>query len=218
MEHSGTIYASTSLLSGRASEALQLIHFGQGYLVQVNPSRDLPPLNQEQVLHKYHDVFSGLGQLHGTYHNDMDPNVKAVQENSRRVPILQAYKIDELEAMSVIAKVMKPTPWISNIVVVRKLNKLRLRLDPLHLIKGIIRNHYPTLTVKDIAPELTKAKVFSVVDAKESFLQVVLDEPSSYLTTFWTRFGRGSSMNLLKALKALPLSMTTLVSSDLVIP
>lgn len=109
----------------------------------------------------------------------MDPNVKAVQENSRRVPILQAYKIDELEAMSVIAKVMKPTPWISNMVVVRKLNKLRLRLDPLHLIKGIIRNHYPTLTVKDIAPELTKAKVFSVVDAKESFLQVVLDEPSS---------------------------------------
>ena len=30
-----------------------------------------------------------------------------------------------------------------------------------------------------IAPKLTKAKVFSVVDAKDRFLQVVLDEPSS---------------------------------------
>lgn len=179
MEYSGTIHASTSLLSGRASEALQLSHFSQGYLVQVNPSRDLPPLNQEQVLHKYHDVFSGLGQLHGTYHNDMDPNAKAVQENSRRVPILQAYKIDELEAMRVIAKVMNPTPWISNMVVVRKLNKLRLRLDPLHLIKGIIRNHYPTLTVKDIAPELTKAKVFSVVEPRNhSYKSFLMNPPA----------------------------------------
>ena len=31
-------------------------------------------------------------------------------------------KINKLEAMSVIAKVTKPTPWISNMVVVRKPN------------------------------------------------------------------------------------------------
>ena len=75
-------------------------------------------------------------------------------------------------------------------VVVRKPNKLRLCLDPLHLNKGIIRNHYPTPTVEDIAPKLTKAKVFSVVDAKDGFLQVVLDEASSHLTAFWTPFDR----------------------------
>jgi len=74
-------HASTSLLSGRASEALQLIHFNQEYLMQVNTSSDPPPLNKEQVLHKYHDVFSGLGKLPGTYHIDMDPNAKAVQGN-----------------------------------------------------------------------------------------------------------------------------------------
>ena len=75
-------------------------------------------------------------------------------------------------------------------VAVRKLNKLRLCLvlDPLHLNKGIIRNHYPTPTVEDITPKLTKAKVFSVIDAKDGFLQVVLDELSSYLTTSWTSF------------------------------
>ena len=54
-------------------------------------------------------------------------------------------------------------------------------------------------TVEDIAPKLTKAKVFSVVDVKDGFLQVVLNEPSSYLTTFcrftWLRmpFGIKSS-------------------------
>ena len=60
--------------------------------------------------------------------------------------------------MSVIAKVAKPTPWISNKVVVRKPNKLFL--DLLHLNKGIIRNHYPTPTVEDIAPKFTKPRSF----------------------------------------------------------
>ncbi|XP_015755288.1 PREDICTED: uncharacterized protein K02A2.6-like [Acropora digitifera] len=75
-------------------------------------------------------------------------------------------------------------------VVVRKPNKLGLCLDHMHLNKDVIRNHYRTPTVEDIAPKLTKAKVFSVVDAKDGLLQVVLDETSSFLTTFWTAFGR----------------------------
>ena len=75
-------------------------------------------------------------------------------------------------------------------VVVRKPNSPRLCLDPLHLYKGIIRNHCNTPTVEDIAPKIAKAKVFSVVDAKDGYLQVVLDELSSCLTTFWIPFGR----------------------------
>ena len=65
-----------SVLSGRANEALQLIHSNQ-----VKLSSDPPPLDQEQVLHEYHDVFPGLEKLPGTYHIDMDQNAKAVQEN-----------------------------------------------------------------------------------------------------------------------------------------
>ena len=77
-------------------------------------------------------------------------------------------------------------------------------LDPLHLNKGIIINHYPTPTVEDIAPKLTKAKVFSVVDAKDRFLQVVLDEPSSYLTTYWTPFGRYRCLRMPFGIKSAP--------------
>ena len=36
----------------------------------------------------------------------------------------------------------------------------------------------------------TQAKVFSIVDSKEGFLQVALDEHSCFLTTFWTPCGR----------------------------
>ena len=92
--------------------------------------------------------------------------------------------------MGVIAKVTQPTPWISSMVAVMKPNKLRICLDPSELNKAIKRNHYPTPTLEDIAPKLGMAKIFSVVDAKDGFLQVVLDEASSYLTTFWTPFGR----------------------------
>ena len=50
-------------------------------------------------------------------------------------------------------------------------------------------------TVEDIAPKLTKTQVFSVVDVKDGFLQLVLNEPSSYLTTFcrftWLRMPFG---------------------------
>jgi hypothetical protein len=45
-------------------------------------------------------------------------------------------------------------------------------------------------TIEEILPELAKAKVFSVADAKNGFWQVKLDEVSGYLTTFWTPFGR----------------------------
>ena len=99
-------------------------------------------------------------------------------------------KLEELVEQGVIAWVTEPTPWISNIVVIRKPHKLRICIDPYHLNKAIQRNHYPTPTVEEIATKMSKARLFSVVDAKDRFLQVALDESSSYLTTCWTPFGR----------------------------
>ena len=45
-------------------------------------------------------------------------------------------------------------------------------------------------TLEDILPNLANAKVFSVLDAKEGFWHIKLEESSSFLTTFWTPFGR----------------------------
>ena len=39
-------------------------------------------------------------------------------------------------------------------------------------------------------PKLSRAKVFSTLDAKDGFYQVGLDENSSLKTTIWTPFGR----------------------------
>jgi hypothetical protein len=63
-------------------------------------------------------------------------------------------------------------------------------IDPKDLNKAIKRPKYPMTTLDDILPKLTKAKVFSVLDAKDGFHQVKLDTESSYLTTHWTVNGR----------------------------
>ena len=55
-----------------------------------------------------------------------------------------------------------------------------------------------------IAPKLANAKIFSVVDAKDGFLQVVLDEESSYLTTFWTPHGTYRWLRMPFGMKSAP--------------
>lgn len=45
-------------------------------------------------------------------------------------------------------------------------------------------------TLDEMLPKLSKAKVFSTLDAKDSFNQGGSDGSSSLKTTFWTPFGR----------------------------
>ena len=71
-----------------------------------------------------------------------------------------------------------------------KPGKIKLCIDPKDLNKAIKRPHYPLPTIENILPKLTNAKVFSVLDAQKGFWQIELDESSSFLTTFWTPFGR----------------------------
>ena len=73
---------------------------------------------------------------------------------------------------------------------VKKPGKLRICIDPRDLNKAIKRSHYIMPTLEDILPNLANAKVFSVLDAKEGFWHIKLDESSSFLTTFWTPVGR----------------------------
>ena len=127
--------------------------------------------------------------LDGECHLEVDPSCRPLKHTPRRVAIplkaeLKAH-IEELEKIQVLKRVAQPTK-----VVVRKEDKLQLRIDPKDLNKALKRSHYPMPTIEEILPELSKVKVFSVADARHGFWQVKLDELSSYLTTFWTPFGQ----------------------------
>ena len=149
------------------------------------------PLTREQLLEDYHDVFSGLGTLPGEYDMELDERVPPVQNSPRRIALAMKSavesKLKELEEKGVIARVDKPTEWISNLTAVWKADKgqVRVCLDPRDLNKAIKRNHYNMPILEDVLPQLTEAKIFSLLDAKDGFLQVRLSERSSYYTTFW---------------------------------
>ena len=64
--------------------------------------------------------------------------------------------------------------------------KLRVCLDPKPLNKALKRNHYPLPTIDDLLSELSMARVFSVVDVKNGFWHVPLDDEGSKLITFGT--------------------------------
>lgn len=101
-------------------------------------------------------------------------------------------ELDRLEQLEIIKPVNTPTDWISGIVVATKSNgRIRLCIDPRPLNQALKRNHYPTPLIEDILPDLGKARIFSIVDARDDgFWHVVMDEQSGYLTTFSTPWGR----------------------------
>ncbi|XP_011437820.3 retrovirus-related Pol polyprotein from transposon 297 [Magallana gigas] len=183
----------TPILSAEACEKLGLLTVNVVHKLTATSSQ-FKPMSKEQILSEFKDVFEGLGEFEGEYHIELDPTVKPVQRQPRRVP--QALKgeikekIESLVKRGVLKKVSSPTDWISNMVAVKKPGKLRLCIDPKDLNSAIKRPHYQMPTVDDILPKISKAKVFTVMDAKEGFWHVKLDKESSLLTTFWTPFGR----------------------------
>ena len=140
------------------------------------------------TMRDFEDVSSGLGCLPGEYHIEIDPNIRPVQHTPRSVPVpLKAKlkeKIDEMEKEGIIIQESKPTDWISSLVAVQKPGKLRVCIDPQDLNRGIKRPKYQMPTVNEVLPKLARAKVFTVLDAKDGFYQVKLDKESSLLTTF----------------------------------
>ena len=98
----------------------------------------------------------------------------------------------------------EPTKWVSSMVVAVKNGKVRICIDPRDLNKAILRGHHLMKTVEEVASNIPKATVFSVLDAKQGFLRIKLDNDSSYLTIFNTPQGRYRWLRLPFGLKCAP--------------
>ena len=154
-------------------------------------------VTESSLLDEYAEVFSGLGRFPGEYHIALSDDAVPVIHPPRRVPLaLQArlkQTLDAMERDKIIIKRDEPTDWVNSLLVVEKKNKtLRLCLDPRDLNRYIKREHFLIPTCDDVTAHLHGKRIFSVIDMKDSFWQVVLDEESSKLCTFNTPFGRYS--------------------------
>ncbi|XP_062601076.1 uncharacterized protein K02A2.6-like [Saccostrea cucullata] len=181
---------TTPILGSQTIQRMKLVTIHYDNILTVTEET----LTEEYVFSEYKDVFDGTGCLAGTYSLQTDPSIKPVVHPPRKIPVALRDKLKtELERLTekeIITPVTEPTPWVNNLVIVEKPNKLRICLDPRDLNGAIQRSHYPMPTVEELLPDLNKAKVFSVADAKNGFWHVQLDKASSMLTTFNTPHGR----------------------------
>jgi transposase InsO family protein len=149
---------------------------------------------KETIIEQYQDVFTGLGTL-GDYKIQLKTDATPVIHPPRRVPhsLMPKLKetLDSSCAEGVISKVDEPTDWVNSLVIVEKKNgTLRLCLDPKDLNQAIKREHYMIPTAEDVSSKLANKKLFTILDLKDGYWQVRLDEESSRLCTFNTPFGR----------------------------
>ena len=149
-----------------------------------------------EIIEEYKDVFEGdLATLEGKQHLAVDPTVLPNVSPSRRVPFAIKPKLKtELERLTDIGVLMpvdEPSDWVSNLVIATKESgDLRLCLDPKQLHKALKRERYPLPIIDDVLPDVSRAKVFTKVDARNGYWHVQPDDESSKLTTFDTPFGR----------------------------
>ena len=66
---------------------------------------------------------------------------------------------------------------------------VRVCIDAHDLNKAICQSRYEMQIFNEILPALTNAYLFSVLDTKEGFHLVKLDNKCFYLTTFWSPYG-----------------------------
>lgn len=188
-----------NIISGDFAENLKLVK-----RIDTIDEIDAP----NDLSHDFPELVKTSGTLPGKYRIKIAENAKGVVHPPRRLPAaIKDRAVAELRSMEeygYITKVEEPTEWVSSMVVAVRNGKVRICIDPKDLNEVIQRENYPLKTIEDVIPMIPNAKVFSVLDAKSGFLQIKLEEPSSYLTTFNTPIGRYRWLRLPFGIKCAP--------------
>ncbi|KAK2727057.1 hypothetical protein QYM36_007792 [Artemia franciscana] len=152
-------------------------------------------VKKNRIPKEFDDVFAGIGKLPGKVEIHVEKNAIPSNNPVRRIPFALhervKSKLERLEKLDIIERVVAPTEWVNSIVAVEKSNgSLRLCLDPRELNKSIQRPYYPMPTFEDIAAKIHGHNKFSKLDSTSRYLMLALTEKSSLVTTFNTPFGR----------------------------
>ncbi|CAK8692680.1 uncharacterized protein LOC143462177 [Clavelina lepadiformis] len=193
----------TSLLGKKSAEELGLLHVGPFPQVVSNVDED--------VVRQHKKLFTGIGLLKDYKLNlHIDESVRPVAQPVRRVPFQLRDKVEEkldelLQADIIEAVPEGPTTWISPLVVIPKPDgDIRICVDMHRANEAIVRERHPIPTVEELLLELNGSTVFSKLDLKWGFHQIMLDEDSRHVTTFVTHQGLYRYKRLMFGLNSAP--------------
>lgn len=163
---------------------------------------------QAELSRDFPELVKTTGTLPREYSIKIEENAQGVVHPVRRLAAAMKpraiEKLHEMEDFGYIKPVKEPTEWVSSMVVSCKKDKIRICIDPKDLNAVIKREHHPMKTIDEVITSIPGAKVFTVLDAKNGFLQIKLDQKSSYLTTFNTPIGRYRWLRLPFGIKSAP--------------
>ena len=175
------------ILGEQAIQEFKLITMNSDNIMSVMTAAPAQPHNN-YIVAEFKDVFEGDGKLKEQLHLEVDSSVSPValpvqkDSNSAKEAIKAQTRPPDRQGYS-------PTGPCSYRLGLFY-GKIRLCIDPKPLNKALKRSYYPLPVIEHLLPKLTNARVFTVVDAKNGFWHVQLDEQSSLLTTFGTPWGR----------------------------
>ena len=180
-----------TLLGRETAEVLNLLFIGPLQANNVTSGQ-----LESDIRAKYKSLFSGVGLLKGyELKLHLDESVKPVAQHVRRVPFglrdKVEKKLDELLDLDIIEEVPEgPSGWVSPLVVVPKSDgDVRVCVDMRRANEAIIRERHPIPTVEELLYDLNGSAVFSKIDLKWGFHQILLSEESRHVTTFVTHQG-----------------------------
>ena len=139
-------------------------------------------------------LLKSWGTIKGFQHEPrVDPSIKPIRQPLRRLPLALRDSVSaELKRMQqddIIEAAEAPT-WLSNVVPVLKPDKtLRLCADMTGPNKAIIADPFPLPTMEELSAALTGSTIFSKIDLKAGYHQVLLAPASRDLTAFVTHDG-----------------------------
>lgn len=153
-------------------------------------------LDKQKVMSMFPELFTGVGKLKNfELKIPINPKVPLVAQPVRRQPfnIRQIEKdlIKELLDFDIIEPVTGPTPCVSPSHIVQKKEKgqHRLVVDMRMANEAVQRERVPLPTFEELLNDLNGCKIFSKIDIKWGYHQILLSEDSRIITVFSCSLG-----------------------------
>lgn len=127
-------------------------------------------------------------------HVKMNSEITPCFQPLRRIPIPMEsavnQKLDELLKRDIIETKKGPATWVSPLVVANKTNgDIRLCVDLRRVNQAVIRDRHPMPIIEDILMRIGSGKLWSVLDIKDAFFLLELDDETRDVMTFITHRG-----------------------------
>ena len=167
-----------SKLLGKATvQHLGILKAGVNHVSQSNE-----PLSPDKFFAKYPGLCKGIGCLKDTEVKlHIDKSIPPVASKHSRTPFHMRDKvtreIEHLDKQGVIEKISGPTEWVSRILTPPKLKspgEIQLCVDMRDANQAILRNRHITPTVDELTTDLNGATVFSKLDLRSGYHQLLL--------------------------------------------